>query len=139
MLAPQLRLDNLVVMIDCNRFQGLGRTDEVAALEPLGAKWSAFRWKVRELDGHDHHQIAGALAAIPFETDRPSLILAHTIKGKGVSFMEDELAWHYKSPDDAQLAAALREIDAQEEKHRSRQPSLSPAGASSSVVPIEVS
>ncbi|MCH7884421.1 MAG: transketolase [Planctomycetes bacterium] len=139
LLAPQLRLDNLVVIIDCNRFQGLGRTDEVAALEPLGAKWSAFRWKVIELDGHDHNQIAGALAAIPFEMDRPSLILAHTIKGKGVSFMEDELAWHYKSPDDAQLAAALREIDAQEEKCRSRSSSLSPAEASSLVINTEVS
>lgn len=138
LLAPQLRLDNLVVIIDYNRFQGLGRIDEIAALEPLAAKWSAFRWRVRDVDGHDHDQIADALAATPFETDRPSLILAHTIKGKGVSFMEDDLTWHYRSPDDEQLTAALREIDAEEEKRRSRPPSISPAGASSSVLPVEV-
>lgn len=138
LLAPQLRLDNLLVIIDYNRFQGLGRIDEIAALEPLAAKWSAFRWRVRDVDGHDHDQIADALAATPFETDRPSLILAHTVKGKGVSFMEDDLTWHYRSPDDEQLAAALQEIDAEEEKHRSRPPSLASARASSSVVPLEV-
>jgi transketolase len=65
---------------------------------------------VREIDGHDHEQIAAALSALPFESGRPSAIIAHTVKGKGVSFMENQVAWHYKSPSAEQLAAAIEEL-----------------------------
>lgn len=112
LLAPHLRLGNLLAIVDANRIQSLGRVDEVAPLAPFAAKWRAFRWAVREIDGHDHRQIAEALAAFPFERDCPSVIIANTVKGKGVSFMEDRLLWHYRSPDDAQLAAAIAEIEA---------------------------
>jgi len=79
-------------------------------LEPLAAKWNAFNWAVKEIDGHDLQEIKEILSAIPFEKGRPSVIIAHTVKGKGVSFMEDQLAWHYKSPDDEQLEQALAEV-----------------------------
>lgn len=73
-------------------------------------KWHAFRWAVREIDGHDHAQIESALSSVPFEPGKPSVIIAHTIKGKGVGFMENQLAWHYKSPNAEQLAQALAEL-----------------------------
>lgn len=103
-------LDNLVAIVDYNGIQSFGSVKEVLDLDPLADKWRAFRWAVRELDGHDHRSLATALADVPFEPGRPSVVVARTVKGKGVSFMEHELAWHYRSPDDAQLAAALREL-----------------------------
>jgi transketolase len=115
LLAPHLGLDNLIAIIDYNKMQAMGRVEAVAPLEPLAAKWKAFRWTVREINGHDHAQIGAALAEAPFQPRRPSLILAHTVKGKGVSFMENEPVWHYRSPDDRQLAAALAEIDTGEQ------------------------
>ncbi|MGQ0591422.1 MAG: transketolase [Gammaproteobacteria bacterium] len=110
LFAPQHALDNLVAIVDYNKIQSFGRIAEVLDLEPFADKWRAFRWSVREVDGHDHEAIGAALSSLPFERNRPSLLLAHTVKGKGVSFMEDQLAWHYKSPDADQLIAALREI-----------------------------
>jgi transketolase len=110
LFAPHHQLENLVAIVDYNKIQSFGRVSEVLALEPLAAKWRAFGWAVREIDGHDHDAIEDTLRAVPFEPGRPSAIVAHTIKGKGVSFMEDQLAWHYKSPDDAQLARALAEL-----------------------------
>lgn len=112
LFAPQHRLDNLVVIVDCNEIQSFGSVKEVLDLDPLADKWRAFRWSVREIDGHDHQQIAATLADTPFETDKPSVIIAHTVKGKGVSFMENQLAWHYKSPNAEQLAQALAELEA---------------------------
>ncbi|MFP5504081.1 MAG: transketolase, partial [Candidatus Sericytochromatia bacterium] len=94
-----------------NRIQSFGYVDEVLALEPLAAKWEAFGWAVRELDGHEPEAIEAALAGAPWEPGRPSVIVARTVKGKGVSFMENQLAWHYKTPDDQQLARALEELE----------------------------
>ncbi|MEZ5356972.1 MAG: transketolase [Bryobacteraceae bacterium] len=110
LLAPQLGLDNLVAIVDYNKMQSFGSVAEVADLAPLADKWRAFRWGVREIDGHDHTAIAAALGQAPFEPGRPSVVIAHTVKGKGVSFMEQDLAWHYRSPDLAQLARALDEV-----------------------------
>ena len=87
-------------------------------LAPFAEKWRAFNWSVREIDGHDHAAIRAALTAVPFEPGRPSAIIAHTIKGKGVSFMEANLAWHYKSPNAEQLAAALAELAAADREAR---------------------
>jgi len=110
LFAAHHGLDNLVAIVDYNKIQSFGRVSEVLGLEPLADKWQSFGWAVRELDGHEHTHISGALRAVPFTPGRPSVLVAHTIKGKGVSFMEDQLLWHYRSPDDAQLAAALSEL-----------------------------
>jgi transketolase len=111
LFAPHHRLDNLVAIVDHNKIQSFGTVKEVLDLDPFPAKWRAFGWSAREVDGHDHDQIRAALDAVPFEPGRPSVLIAHTVKGKGVSFMEDQLLWHYKSVDDAQLARALEELE----------------------------
>ena len=112
LFAPQHHLDNLILIIDYNKIQSFGRTRDVLDLEPLADKFRAFRWAVREIDGHDMQQIVDTLADLPFKTGSPSVVIAHTIKGKGISFMEDTLSWHYKSPTDDQLKLALSELDA---------------------------
>ena len=86
------------MIVDYNKIQSLGRVEEVIDLEPLADKWRAFGWGVREIDGHDLAAIEEAYAAVPFDAGRPSCIVAHTVKGKGVSFMEDKLLWHYRAP-----------------------------------------
>jgi len=110
LFAPHHGLDNLTAIVDFNRIQSLGTVKEVLDLDPLGAKWQAFGWAVREIDGHDLQQIEGALASIPFEQGRPSCIVAHSVKGKGVGFMENKLLWHYRSPDAEELQRALTEL-----------------------------
>lgn len=105
-------LDNLVAIVDYNKIQSFGRVSEVLDLAPLADKWRAARWAVREIDGHDHNQIQTALSELPLERGRPTVIIAHTIKGKGVSFMEDQLLWHYRSPTSDELTAALQEVEA---------------------------
>src|SRR5206468_7223653 len=109
--APQHALDNLVAIVDYNKIQSLGSVSEVLELEPLAAKWDAFRWAVREIDGHDVQALIDTLSGVPFVPGRPSCVVAHTVKGKGVSFMEDQLLWHYRAPDTDELARALRELD----------------------------
>jgi len=113
LFAPQHRLDNLLAIVDANGIQSFGRVADVLDLEPLADKWRAFRWGVREVDGHDHAALRAAFHAVPFEPGRPSVVIARTVKGKGVSFMENDLAWHYRSPSDEQLAAALAELGEQ--------------------------
>lgn len=110
LFAPQHCLDNLVVIVDYNKIQSLGSVAEVLELHPLADKFRAFRWAVREVDGHDHGQIRAALTTTPWEPSKPSCLIAHTVKGKGVDFMENQLAWHYKTPDSGQLAAALEQL-----------------------------
>lgn len=112
MLAGHLKLDNLVAIIDYNKIQSFGRVEEVLNLEPLSEKWMAFGWGVKEVDGHDFQELLSALESIPIKPNKPSIVIAHTIKGKGVSFMEDKLEWHYKSPDQQQYEMAIKEIDA---------------------------
>jgi len=104
-------LDNLVAIVDYNKIQSLGRVEDVLDLEPLAAKWTAFRWSVREIDGHDLGQISQALGSVPFERGKPSCVIAHTVKGKGVSFMEDKLLWHYRAPNDEEFEKAGLELD----------------------------
>jgi len=110
LFAPHHRLDNLTAIIDYNGIQSFGAVKEVLDLDPLAEKWRAFGWSVREVDGHNLNSIADALSDVPFELARPSCLIAHTIKGKGISFMENELAWHYKSPSREQLTQALAEL-----------------------------
>lgn len=111
LFAPHHELDNLVAIVDYNKIQSFGRVEEVLELDPLAEKWRAFRWAVREIDGHDCDQVEKELASAPFERGKPSVVIAHTVKGKGVKFMENQLAWHYKSPNAAQLEEALAELD----------------------------
>jgi len=114
LFAPHHRLDNLVAIVDYNKIQSFGTVKEVLDLEPFTDKWRAFGWAVREIDGHEHGQIHETLSAVPLEANRPSVVIAHTVKGKGISFMENQLAWHYKSPDAKQLAQALAELGCEE-------------------------
>jgi transketolase len=111
LFAPHHRLDNLVAIVDYNKIQSFGTVKEVLDLEPLADKWRAFGWAVREVDGHDHAQVEEALGLVPWQPGRPSVLIAHTVKGKGVSFMEDKLLWHYRSVDVQELAQALDELD----------------------------
>jgi transketolase len=111
LFAAHHHLDNLVSIVDYNKLQGLGYTRDVLNLDPLASKWEAFGWATREIDGHDHLQILRTLTAVPFEIGKPSCIVAHTIKGKGVSFMEDQLLWHYRAPNDSEYHRAMAELD----------------------------
>lgn len=110
MFAGHHGLDNLVAIVDVNGIQALGRTEEVLDMRPLPDKWAAFGWGVREVDGHDMGDIFGALGSLPFSSGRPSVISARTTKGKGVSFMEDELLWHYRAPGRQEYLDALKEL-----------------------------
>jgi len=110
LFAPQHALDNLIAIVDYNKIQSLGNVADVLDLHPLADKFRAFRWAVREIDGHDHSAIRDALKAAPFEAGRPSVIVAHTVKGKGVDYMENELLWHYRAPNAEQLSTALSQI-----------------------------
>jgi len=112
LFAPQHHLDNLIAIIDYNKIQSFGRTKDVLDLDPLADKLRAFRWDVREVNGNDMQELCQTFNNLPIGSGRPIVILAHTIKGKGISFMEDQLIWHYKSPSDEQLAAALTELGA---------------------------
>jgi len=112
LFAPHHRLDNLVAIVDYNKLQAFGRVKEVLNLDPLAAKWQAFGWSVLEIDGHSFPQILQTLSTIPFTAGKPSCVIAHTVKGKGVTFMENELSWHYRYPDDKELAQALGELEA---------------------------
>jgi transketolase len=105
-------LSNLVSIIDYNKIQSLGTVAQVLNLEPFAAKWQAFGWAVREIDGHNLKEIEDTLKGVPFVPGKPSCVVAHTVKGKGVSFMEDKLLWHYRSPDADEMAKALIEIGA---------------------------
>jgi transketolase len=113
LFAPQHKLDNLVVIVDYNKIQSFGRVDEVIDLAPLADKWRAFGWAVREIDGHNLDEIESALASLPFAAGLPSCIVAHTVKGKGVSYMENALAWHYRAPRAELLEQALAELEPQ--------------------------
>ncbi len=112
LLAPAWGLEDLTVIIDYNKIQSLGRVDEVLPLEPFADKWRSFGWDVREIDGHDAMAVTSALdpAEWPPEAGRPRVVIAHTVKGKGVSFMEDDLLWHYRCPRGEELEAALAEL-----------------------------
>ncbi|HZK04731.1 MAG TPA: transketolase [Actinomycetaceae bacterium] len=110
LVASHHGLRNLVAVVDHNGMQGLGRCEDTIALEPFAAKWHAFGWNVIEVDGHDHPGLRAAFEASP-ASDRPTAILAHTVKGKGVSFMEDDLLWHYRYPHEGEeYDAAVEEL-----------------------------
>jgi transketolase len=110
MFAAHHRLDNLFSIIDYNKLQSLTTVDKTLRIEPLADKARAFGWAVREVDGHDHCSVTNMLREAPWETGKPSFVIAHTTKGKGVSFMENRVDWHYKTPCADQLAQAIGEL-----------------------------
>jgi transketolase len=107
MLAPKLGLDNLCIIIDRNNLQGYGRADDLVSYEPIDEKFKAFNWDVIRVDGHNHSKIE---AALEHKSTKPTAIIADTIKGKGVSFMEDEMKWHYFIVSDEILQKAMEEL-----------------------------
>lgn len=112
LFAAHHRLDNLVVAIDYNKIQSLASVAETLALEPFAEKWRAFGWHVAEVDGHDHHALRRELAVTAGSRGRPSVVICHTTKGKGISFMENTVLWHYRTPQGNEYTAACDELDA---------------------------
>ncbi|MCG6551015.1 MAG: transketolase [Candidatus Magnetominusculus sp. LBB02] len=110
MFASAMALDNLCVIIDHNRLQAMDTLDNIVPISPLAEKWQAFGWQVNEVDGHDIAGLIEKFTALPFQANKPSLIIANTIKGKGVSFMEGVPIWHYRMPNGEEMAVACNEL-----------------------------
>lgn len=106
--ASKHKLDNLTVIVDYNKLQSYGRIEDVLPLEPLADKWKAFGFGVREIDGHDVGTLRATFAELPFTKNRPSAVIAHTLKGRGISFAELDATWHHKSTVDASMIERLR-------------------------------
>jgi transketolase len=112
LFAAHHRLSNLVAVIDYNKIQSLAMVEDTLRLEPFADKWRAFGWNVLEADGHDHEALCNALDIRSTERDAPTCVIAHTTKGKGVSFMENSVLWHYRNPQGEEFEAAMAEIEA---------------------------
>ena len=108
--AAKWQVSNLVAILDRNHLQNDGETDQIMPIEPVADKWRAFGWDVREIDGHDMGQIVEALEDVRDHAARPTLVLAHTVKGRGVSFMENVAGWHGRAPTDEEAEQALCEL-----------------------------
>jgi transketolase len=111
LFAAHFKLDNLCLIIDYNKIQSLGNTNEVLNLEPLKQKLEAFNWNAIQIDGHHHPSILNALKEAKSFKGKPTVIIADTVKGKGVSFMENKLLWHYRSPNEEQYNEAINELE----------------------------
>ncbi len=105
------KLDNLTVVIDYNKIQSLASVSDTLGLEPFADKWRSFGWAVAEVDGHDHAQLLDRLGHLPLNNEKPTCIIAHTTKGKGVSFMENSVLWHYRTAKGDEYNAALSELE----------------------------
>lgn len=110
LFAPAHRLDGVVAIVDYNKWQATGRSDEIMSLAPLAEKWRAFGWDAVEVDGHDLDALLAALRRPADGTGRPRVIVAHTVKGRGVSFMEDDNNWHYRIPTADEVRRARHEL-----------------------------
>jgi len=110
LFAAHHGLQQLIAIIDYNKIQSLGLVADTIGLEPFADKWRSFGWGVVEVDGHDHEALLSTLSSLPLEPGKPTCIIAHTVKGKGVSFMEHSVLWHYRSARGDELAAAEREL-----------------------------
>lgn len=111
--APTLELDNLTVVVDHNKLQAMDCLEHIVHMSPFADKWKAFGWNVLEINGHDHREIREALLAR--KAGKPTLVVAHTIKGKGVSFMENVPIWHYRMPNEQELPILMQELGLKEE------------------------
>lgn len=110
--ASHYKLDNLCAIIDHNKLQISGTTEEVCNTNPIDEKFESFGWAVKNVDGHDFEELLNTFNSLPFEKGKPSLVIAHTVKGKGVSYMENQVKWHHGVPDAKQFELALHEFDA---------------------------
>ena len=110
MLAPAQQLDNLVVIVDANQWQATGRSEDITGDSSLKEKFEAFGWSSCDIDGHDVYALAEVLRKVPDGSGKPVAVIAHTIKGKGVSFMEDDNNWHYRIPNKEEVKQALKEM-----------------------------
>jgi len=114
MFAHQHKLDNLTAIIDYNKMQALGRTKDILQLEPFLDKWRAFGWEAQELDGHNLSEMEQSLSHLPLRSGKPTVFIAHTLVGKGISFMEDKLEWHYLTMSEKVFKEATREVGFEE-------------------------
>jgi transketolase len=110
LFAAHHKLSNLTAIVDYNKIQSLAAVSETIGLEPFVDKWIAFGWRVIEVDGHDHRELRDALAAANTAGDRPTCVICHTTKGKGISFMENSVLWHYRTPQGDEFDAAIEEL-----------------------------
>ena len=111
MLAAKYKVSNLITILDYNKVQLDGRIDEIMPLEPMKEKWASFNWNVIEIDGHNMKEVLDSLDKACSNTDGPTVIIAHTVKGKGVSFMEGKAEWHYRVPTTDELKLAMEELN----------------------------
>lgn len=111
LFASNYKLNNLIAIIDHNGMQGLGKCEKVIKLEPIEEKWKAFGWNVITLDGHDVDALEKAFNSVKDINDKPTVIIANTVKGRGVSFMENKLVWHYKDPQGEEYEKAIKELE----------------------------
>jgi len=111
MFAAGQGLERVAIVVDYNKWQATGRSDEIMALRPLDGKWRAFGWSTYEVDGHDMASLVRLLSKVPDGSGKPVAIVAHTVKGKGVSFMEDDNDWHYRIPTAEEVQSARRELE----------------------------
>jgi transketolase len=110
MLAPAQGLENLAVIVDCNQWQATGRSKDITGISSLKGKFEAFGWSSCDIDGHDVNALVEVLQKVPDGSGKPVAVIAHTIKGKGVSFMEDDNNWHYRIPNEEEVKKALTEM-----------------------------
>ena len=110
LMASAQKMENLCAIIDYNKWQATGRSDEVLGLAPLANKWKSFGWHTIEINGHSFSEIEKAIYLFKEQKSQPTAIIAHTVKGKGVSFMEDDNNWHYRTPDENEVEAAFKEL-----------------------------
>ena len=111
LFAPQHKLDNLIGIIDYNNFQAMDNLNKIVSLGALADKWRAFGWEVREVDGHSISELEEAFRSIPFVSGKPNMIIANTIKGKGISFMENVPIWHYRMPNKEEMKILCKELE----------------------------
>ena len=108
--AGRMKLDNLIAIVDNNGLQGFERTSNIQSIKSVAEKFRSSKWRLKEIDGHNHSQIRKELSNAHNIDGKPTLIVANTIKGKGVNFIEDKLEWHYKSPSDGQVSEFITQL-----------------------------
>ncbi|MBR6034096.1 MAG: transketolase [Clostridia bacterium] len=113
LFSRQYKLDNLIVIVDSNKMQAMGNCDDIISLNPFNEKWKSFGWNVYEIDGNNHEELRNTFLKIE-KNGKPNVIIANTIKGKGISFMENNLVWHYKSPQGDDFKNAIEELEAKQ-------------------------
>lgn len=111
MTAAHYKLDNLIAIVDYNKLQITGPTPDVCNIEPLAEKFAAFGWSVGHVDGHSINDLGSTLSQTPLQENKPTVFLARTVKGKGISFMENNKKWHHRVPDDIEYQRALQELE----------------------------